>query len=62
MQFDHIGTDKISSVSRLVSGRSRQAVLDEIEKCELVCANCHSIRTWHRANGRGPNGLTETFL
>jgi hypothetical protein len=27
---------------------SWQAVLDEITKCEVVCANCHRRRTAHR--------------
>lgn len=25
-----------------------QTFLDEIKKCELVCANCHAIRTYNR--------------
>jgi hypothetical protein len=48
MQFDHVGTDKIANVSRLVQNKSWQTVLDEIEKCELVCANCHAERTYQR--------------
>ncbi len=27
------------------SGISWQAVLDEIDKCQPVCANCHRIKT-----------------
>ena len=23
-------------------------ILQEIQKCELVCANCHCARTWNR--------------
>jgi hypothetical protein len=49
MQWDHLpGTDKRGDVSTL-RGLSKQAVLDEIAKCELVCANCHVMRTFHRA-------------
>lgn len=49
MQYDHIGDDKEAAVARLVSGCSSIARIDaEIAKCELVCANCHAIRTWNR--------------
>lgn len=49
MQWDHLpGTEKINEVSNLVgNGRTRQ-FLAEIAKCELVCANCHAVRTYNR--------------
>ena len=47
MDFDHL-EDKINNVSRLASTGSRKQVWEEIEKCELVCANCHRIRTHNR--------------
>jgi len=47
MQWDHLpGTQKLADVSLI---RSRGAILAEIAKCELVCANCHAIRTFQRA-------------
>ena len=48
MQFDHIGTDKVAAVSRLLRTHGWPAVEAEIAKCELVCSNCHAIRTWNR--------------
>lgn len=48
MQYDHIGTDKIASVSDLIRNATLAKVVAEIAKCELVCANCHSMRTWLR--------------
>ncbi|HEY6203116.1 MAG TPA: hypothetical protein VI056_08730 [Candidatus Limnocylindria bacterium] len=49
MQWDHLpGTDKLGDVSTF-KGRSRADVLAEIAKCQLVCANCHAIRTFERA-------------
>ena len=33
----------------MVGNRSRELVLDELTKCELVCANCHVMRTVVRA-------------
>ena len=52
MQFDNIDSStKIANVNQLLSSKSLQSALDEIEKCDLVCANCHSTRTWKRQHG-----------
>lgn len=49
MQFDHLpGKVKLFEVATGVASRSRVSVLAEIAKCELVCANCHAIRTHER--------------
>jgi hypothetical protein len=50
MDFDHLDPDtKIDSISRLVSDKVHEnKILDEIKKCELVCANCHRERTYER--------------
>lgn len=50
MQFDHINNDKHADVGTMVN-HSWSAIQREIEKCELVCANCHAARTWTRNNG-----------
>jgi hypothetical protein len=52
MHFDHIDpSTKIDKITSIISSKSMQTALDEIEKCDLVCANCHSIRTWKRQHG-----------
>lgn len=44
MDFDHRpGEIKLFGISASVQGW--QKMLDEIVKCDLVCANCHRIRT-----------------
>jgi hypothetical protein len=44
MDFDHVRGDKTWGVSNIYTwGRGK--VLEEIAKCELVCANCHRERT-----------------
>lgn len=56
MDFDHTGTDKLHNVSRLANNAVSIAVLDaEIAKCELVCSNCHRIRTYIRRCGEMEN-------
>lgn len=49
MQLDHINDDKVANLSALIRNAGMQKVLDELAKCEPVCANCHAIRTWERA-------------
>ena len=45
MDFDHTGSDKEANVADLVTRRSWERLQEELAKCELVCANCHRIRT-----------------
>src|SRR2546428_8719575 len=54
MQWEHLpGTRKLGNLSTHFSGQSRAAILDELAKCELVCANCHAMRTFERAGWGG---------
>ena len=48
MDFDHISGDKIDSIANMVNGGKGKLVFEEIEKCELVCSNCHRVRTYNR--------------
>lgn len=50
MDFDHLpGTDKDRAVSEMVrAGCSKERILEEIKKCELICACCHRDRTYQR--------------
>jgi hypothetical protein len=46
MHWDHLpGFEKAGDISSMVGSRTRAAVLEELKKCELVCANCHVMRT-----------------
>lgn len=47
MQFDHVRGKKLFNLSQF-GGRSFDKIYEEIEKCEIVCANCHSVRTHKR--------------
>ena len=43
MDFDHI-KPKYKNVGHMTNGAYSKMIL-EIDKCELVCSNCHRIRT-----------------
>ncbi len=53
MEFDHRDPKmKLFSVGEAVSkGMNREAVLAEIEKCDLVCTLCHRYRTYGQRRG-----------
>lgn len=48
MQFDHVKGEKLGNISQFVSNRQWKRALEEIEKCEVVCANCHMERSYQR--------------
>jgi hypothetical protein len=44
MDFDHL-EDKEALISKLVYTVGTERLLAEIRKCEVVCSNCHRMRT-----------------
>jgi hypothetical protein len=52
MDFDHVRGTKVGIISRMSTGRMAvRRMLDEVEKCDLVCSNCHRLRTQRRLRG-----------
>jgi hypothetical protein len=47
LEFDHL-VDKAFDIGAAIPYRRWQSILDEIAKCEVVCANCHRRRTSRR--------------
>ena len=46
LEPDHVRGNKLDNVAKLVHNtRSLKVIADELEKCEIVCANCHKRRT-----------------
>lgn len=47
LEFDHINpSEKSSNISVMASGNySWKRIKEEIDKCEVRCANCHKIKT-----------------
>jgi hypothetical protein len=49
MEFDHVRGQKRANVVRMIQNGATWAVLlEEIKKCDLVCCNCHALRTYSR--------------
>ena len=56
LDFDHIDPSKKSfSISQAITNtRSWDVILKEIKKCQILCSNCHKIKTateqsWYRS-------------
>jgi hypothetical protein len=56
MEFNHLKPEeKVYNISQMMSDFSWDKILSEIEKCEVVCANHHKVRTaiqqgWYKNN------------
>ena len=49
LEFDHL-RDKSFHIGQSLNYRRWSLILEEIEKCEVVCSNCHRRRTARRRN------------
>lgn len=47
MDFDHVRGSKVVDLSKLRRASIEQ-IANEAAKCDLVCANCHRVRTFTR--------------
>jgi hypothetical protein len=48
LDFDHL-RDKEFGISRAIyKGTALSKIKQEIKKCEIVCSNCHRVRTYKR--------------
>jgi hypothetical protein len=67
LEFDHL-RDKKENISRLIATHELKWLKEEIEKCDVVCANCHRRRTalrgnWYRTRRcGGPPGARPQFI
>jgi hypothetical protein len=52
MDFDHVRGTKLGNISDMAKNQvSKQRLLDEVAKCDVVCSNCHRERT-HKRRGK----------
>ena len=58
MEFDHL-RDKRMAVSKMLN-YSTDTLIDEIEKCEIVCKMCHATRTYRRKQDNDDDTQADT--
>jgi ribosomal protein L37E len=54
LQFHHNGNKHFNVADALRWGYAKDRILSEINKCEVICANCHQIETfdtWQKKSG-----------
>ena len=52
MDFDHVRGRKHKNVMELIPTLSKKIIDLEIAKCEIVCSNCHRVRTHERKSNK----------
>lgn len=64
LDFDHVRGIKRGNLSLAPSKHWSLAAIDEeIAKCDLICSNCHRIRTFSKIilRGCGPTDKTQSY-
>jgi hypothetical protein len=54
MDFDHVRGQKLFGISENTN-YSFEDLVTEVEKCDIICSNCHRIRTEERRGPRKPH-------
>jgi hypothetical protein len=62
MDFDHVRGSKAGNVSEMIGSATVMALLTEIAKCDVVCANCHRLRTYSPREARSSTRQTRPSL
>jgi hypothetical protein len=63
LDLDHVRGEKLFTIGG-VNRESKpwEDVLAEIEKCDVVCSNCHRVRTYNREQQKIANKFAEALL
>ena len=56
MDFDHVRGRKRGNIAHMKTYVPTATLQDEIDKCDVVCANCHRVRSHLRGHGRTSTG------
>lgn len=58
MDYDHKDPSSKKMCVAQMMGYSWKVILEEIAKCELLCANCHRIKTYETTNRQKQHRIT----
>ena len=50
LDFDHSRGNKVSNIGQMLDCFTIEDILKEVAKCDIVCSNCHRVRTYTRKN------------
>jgi hypothetical protein len=50
LDFDHSRGNKVSNIGQMLDYFTIEDILKEVAKCDIVCSNCHRVRTYTRKN------------
>jgi hypothetical protein len=54
MEVDHRDpATKVAAVTRMIANASWRRIAEEAAKCDIVCSNCHRLRTFRRRQEGG---------
>lgn len=63
LDFDHITDNKVMNVSSMVTaGCGWERILEEVQKCEVVCSNCHRRRTHKRLHESNSKAEIHSYM
>jgi hypothetical protein len=64
LEFDHLAEKRANVTDLAREGASKRRLTAEVEKCDVVCVNCHRVRTAERAGSwrLGPERLESASL
>ncbi len=62
LDFDHVQGDKRFEIASGIHGLVLSTTWAEIQKCEVVCANCHRRRTYKHLKRRAEWPITEGMV
>jgi hypothetical protein len=62
LEFDHVRGEKIREVSYLMVSSCIEKIQEEIDKCEIRCANCHRLKTMKQFGWARGDSFEEELL
>lgn len=50
LEFDHLRDKKFNISEGIAKGYAWKRIKEEIDKCQVLCANCHAVKTAYQCN------------